>query len=93
MNYNFQVIIPYFCLSDKGFDKIFISAFESFYLKQIYQFRSCVYSEPIFYSKTDPLLRKIYDLIGRFWWDIDPLPHLFHGSLEYEPPPNMLLGS
>ena len=49
--------------------------------------------EPIFYSKTDPLLRKIYDLIGRFWWDIDPLPHLFHGSLEYEPPPNMLLGS
>ena len=49
--------------------------------------------EPIFYSKTDPLLRKIYDLIGRFWRDIDPLPHLFHGSLEYEPPPNMLLGS
>lgn len=42
--------------------------------------------EPIFYSKTDPLLRKIYDLIGRFGWDIDPLPHLFHGSLEYEPP-------
>ena len=42
--------------------------------------------EPIFYSKTDPLLRKIYDLIGRFWWDIDPLPHLFHGSLEHEPP-------